>query len=84
MAKDPWRVFWGNALPQYGVTFAQYLVPLLTLPYLTRVLGAEIYGQVVLLTAFTSYFQLLIEFGFNLSAATSVSVRARTRPGSGW
>ena len=79
MAKDPWRVFWGNALPQYGVTFAQYLVPLLTLPYLTRVLGAEIYGQVVLLTAFTSYFQLLIEFGFNLSAATSVSVHRDSR-----
>lgn len=74
MTKDPWRLFWRNALPQYGVTFAQYLVPLLTLPYLTRVLGAEVYGQVVLLTAFVGYFQLLVEFGFNLSAATSVSV----------
>ncbi len=71
--KSPWWQFWRNALPQYGITFAQYLVPLMTLPYLTRVLGAETYGQIVLLTAFTGYLQLLVEFGYNLSAATTVS-----------
>lgn len=78
-SKDSWWLLWKNALPQYGVTFAQYFIPLLTLPYLTRVLGADLYGQVVFLTAVVGYFQLVVEFGFNLSAATSISVHHQDR-----
>lgn len=70
---DSWRTLWRNALPQYGVTIAQYLIPLMTLPYLTRVLGPEVYGQVVLLTAIMSYAQLTVAFGFDLSASIHIS-----------
>lgn len=51
----------------------QILAPLLTYPYLVRVLGAEQYGVVILSTVIVGYFGILIDFGFDLSATKSVS-----------
>lgn len=45
-----------------------YLLPLIVLPYLIVRLGADGYGQVGFAFAYTSYFVLIVEFGFNLSA----------------
>lgn len=53
-----------------------YLVPLALLPYLTRVLGSENFGKIAFAQAFASYFILLTDFGFNVSATQSV-VRTR-------
>jgi PST family polysaccharide transporter len=51
-----------------------YVFPLLTFPYLTRVLGPDKYGVVVFSNAVMSYFQMLIEFGFILSATNACSI----------
>lgn len=51
-----------------------YLVPLLTLPWLTRVLGADGYGKVGFSVAFIGYFILLVDWGFNLSATRQIAV----------
>lgn len=50
------------------------LIPLITYPYLIRVLGAEKYGLVVFAQAVVAYFLILVSFGFNLSATKLVSV----------
>lgn len=52
-----------------------YLVPLAIFPYLTRVLGVDGFGRIGFATAFTMYFVLLVEWGFNLSSTRDVSVR---------
>lgn len=52
---------------------SSFLFPLLTFPYLTRTLGAENYGIVVLSNAVMQYFQLLIDFGFILSGTAACS-----------
>lgn len=57
----------------------QYVVPLIILPYLTRVLGAEGFGQFGFAVAFTMYFVLVVEWGFNLSATRDVSVNRSDR-----
>lgn len=51
-----------------------YVFPLLSFPYLTRVLGAEKYGTVVFANSIMSYFTLLIDFGFLLSGTNSCSL----------
>lgn len=48
--------------------------PLLTMPYLLSVLGKETYGLVVFTQTFVSYFLVLVNFGFNLSATKEVSI----------
>lgn len=50
------------------------LLPLITYPYLIRVLGEEKYGLVVFAQAIIAYLVILVGFGFNLSATKDVSV----------
>jgi len=50
-----------------------YVLSLITVPYQTRVLGPEAYGLLGVATAVMVYFQLVIDFGFLLSATEDVS-----------
>lgn len=52
---------------------ANYLFPLLTIPYLFRTLGVETFGLVNFATAFAQYFILLADFGFNIYGVQVVS-----------
>ncbi|MGA8812245.1 MAG: flippase [Candidatus Sulfotelmatobacter sp.] len=62
-----------NVLSLYGVQVASYIVPLITIPYLARVLGANGWGLVAFAQSFGSYFALLGEYGFALSATREVA-----------
>lgn len=54
-----------------GVT---YILPLITFPYLVRVLGIEKYGLIVYALAITQYFIVLTTYGFNLYAPREIAL----------
>ena len=50
------------------------LFPLLTYPYLLRVIGLELYGVIVFAQSIIIYISLVINFGFNMSSAKDVAI----------
>jgi O-antigen/teichoic acid export membrane protein len=57
-----------------------YVAPLLTLPWLARVLGPNEYGRLSFALAFTAYFITLTNFSFSLTATPKVSIARDDRP----
>lgn len=54
--------------------FVNTIIPLFTIPYITRVLGAEQYGLFSIALNWILYFQVIVEFGFGLSGARKVAI----------
>ena len=61
-----------NTIMLYGMSIAKIVFPLLTLPYLTRVLSVESYGVVSYVKAVMQYMQLVVDFGFMLSGTKDI------------
>ena len=56
-----------------------YLLPLITFPYLIRVLGVDKFGLIMFAQATMYYFEILVDFGFNLSATREVALNAKNK-----
>lgn len=70
----------GKSLRRNTVAFglskaAKFATPLVTLPYLTRVLGLETVGLLALAEAVVGYLLIATDYGFNLTAARHVPMR---------
>ncbi|NLP58823.1 oligosaccharide flippase family protein [Lutibacter sp. B1] len=50
------------------------LLPLITYPYLIRVLGGDRYGLVIFTQSVIGYLVILVSFGFNISATKEISI----------
>ncbi|MGO3910650.1 oligosaccharide flippase family protein [Huaxiibacter chinensis] len=68
-----------NIFLLFFVQASNYLFPLLTLPYLMRVLGAENFGIVAMVQAWIQYIIIFVDYGFNFSATLLVSVNKNNR-----
>jgi len=53
---------------------ANYILPLLVLPYLVRVLGAEKFGLVMFAQSLAIFLTVFVDFGFNISGTREISL----------
>jgi len=65
-----------NVLALTAVQAAGYLFPLVTVPYLARVLGVEAFGTMVLVQSMMMLAAIVIDYGFSLSAVRAISAVA--------
>ena len=63
-----------NMISLTGLQFASYILPLITLPYLTLVLGPEKFGLTQYAISLITYFQFFTDYGFNLSATRELAI----------
>jgi len=68
-----------NIVALGAVQVGSYLVPLVTLPYLTRILGPEGFGRVALVLAGMSLLMLLVDYGFSWSATREIAANRTNR-----
>lgn len=62
-----------NTLLLYLLQAAKYFFPLMTVPYLTRVLGPDVYAVRAYVMAAMSLFLMFLEYGFNASGAKTIA-----------
>lgn len=67
------KILVSNTFMLYIMKFSTMIFPLITLPYLTRILELEIYSAVTFVNSFITYFLLILDFGFDLSATKDIS-----------
>lgn len=52
---------------------ASYLFPLITMPYLARVIGVDGFGKIAFASAIITWFQTITDWGFNYTATRDVA-----------
>lgn len=56
------------------IQVANFIIPLLIIPYVTRVVGIENYGRLEYATIFILYFTVAINYGFNITITREISI----------
>lgn len=68
-----------NILSLGVVQLVNYIFPLITTPYISRIIGPDGYGILNYSTAFIGYFSLLIGYGFDMTATRRISLNSTNK-----
>lgn len=71
--------FYKNTFWQYGLQIAKYLFPFITLPYLTRVLGPDVYAVRAYILAAMTFAQVFLDYGFTSYGTKAVAENSDNR-----
>ena len=63
----------GNFMWLSALQVAGYIFPLITMPYLARVIGVEGFGKIAFASAIMVWIQTIADWGFNLTATRDVA-----------
>lgn len=67
-----------NIISLYLLQISYYVLPLITVPYLVRVLGPEKFGLVAFGQSLVTFFVLFVNYGFDLTATREISVKRKS------
>ncbi|WFB63287.1 oligosaccharide flippase family protein [Sphingobacterium sp. WM] len=68
-----------NLISLSALQLVGIILPLITLPYVLRVIGFENYGVIVLSASLITYFQSLTDFSFRITATRDVAINRDNR-----
>ncbi|HEX4371850.1 MAG TPA: oligosaccharide flippase family protein, partial [Puia sp.] len=78
LARNVVDVFKKSLVKQFfslaSIQLVNLFIPLLVIPYVSRILGPEKLGMVNFATSFLTYFTLIVNYGFDLSATREISI----------
>ena len=67
------KVLFNNFIALFLLQVTSYVFPFITLPYLSRVIGIEKFGEIAFATAMMTYCQAIVDYGFIYSAVRDIS-----------
>lgn len=73
LSKPILKRFAVNVASLFSVHVANFLLPLLTVPYVVRIIGPERLGLLNFSQAYVAYFSLLINYGFDMAAVRAIA-----------
>ncbi|WP_223833968.1 flippase [Spirosoma profusum] len=73
LSKPIMKRFAINVASLFSVHVVNMLLPLLTVPYVVRIIGPERLGLLNFSLAFVAYFTLLINYGFDMAAVRAIA-----------
>ncbi len=71
--RDNNRQVASNVFSLSALQVANAILPLIAVPYIVRVIGPRDYGTIAFAQAFVTYFVLLVNYGFDLSASREIA-----------
>jgi PST family polysaccharide transporter len=74
------RTLFSNAGALFAIQIANYILPFLLIPYLTRVLGAPLYGIIAFGLAMVQIACVITDYGFGLSATYQIAKQQADKP----
>lgn len=74
------KVVASNFLSLLVLQGATYILPLIIIPYMVRVLGAEKFGLIMFAQSLNLFLTVFVDFGFNLSGTREISIARKDKP----
>jgi len=78
LIKEIWKKRKNKVISNYMylllIQGTNFILPLITFPYLVRTLGLEKYGTVMIASSLVVFLNIIVDFGFNISATREVSI----------